>query len=94
MNRQQRRASLAHARATRNEWLPFEEVQPTGEALERWKTYRARIGNLIGAFRNTIYAVQIFLRAEIEQAAAFLVAACRALNDTLAFERLRRRVRR
>lgn len=60
MNRRERRAGLAFARATRGEWHPFERVDLPADALRRaWEG----TGDLVSAHRNNVFSVQIYLRA-------------------------------
>ena len=63
MNRQARRAGLAIARTTRNEWHPFELVQLEGRDQIAQEAYAARQGDLRSLHRNNVYAVQVFGRS-------------------------------
>lgn len=60
MNRRDRRVALAHVRATRNTWEPFERVEIPEAILDEM---RSRTGRLVTCFRNNIFAVQVYLRA-------------------------------
>lgn len=77
MNRHERRAGLAFARRTDNEWHPFERVD-TPEWLtvhgERWRRHADTAGDIIQAWRNNIYSVQVFARARVGAPAAMHLA--------------------
>ncbi len=68
MNRAIRRASIAMLRRTKG-WEPFErlDTDPVWLATngERWLRHAAAMGDLLEAWRNNIYAVQVFARARI-----------------------------
>lgn len=64
MNRRERRAGLAFARATRNEWQPFELVPVATTHPDRWAHMRATTGDLRQCWRNNVYAVQVYMRTD------------------------------
>jgi hypothetical protein len=61
MNRNQRRAGVAFARATRDEWHPFELVDDIDP--RRLAMHIARTGDLRACYRNNVFSVQVFARA-------------------------------
>lgn len=64
MNRRERRAGRAFARATRNEWQPFELVPVATTHPERWGEMRATTGDLRQCWRNNVYSVQVYVRTD------------------------------
>lgn len=70
MNRHERRAGLAHAKATRDEWHSFERVDTPewiARNAERLAEYVARQGALVGCWRNNVFSVQAFARGDATQ---------------------------
>lgn len=69
MNRRERRAGQAFARATRDEWHPFERV--TDAPPMRVAELAARTGDLVAMYRNNTYAVMVFRRSGCSRYAAW-----------------------
>lgn len=87
LNRGQRRAALAFSRATRHEWHPLEHVPLHPADVERM---RAATGELLEAFNNNVYSVQVFTRHRLRPGTLQLVVRRHDGQDGIPWDDLQR----